>query len=68
MDLQLKVLLLAEIVDKVVKRECPAHRPQVPQREAPADLLRLMERCWDDVIDARPTFDVILKTVKSLTQ
>ena len=59
---------MSEILDKVVKRESPPHRPKVPQREAPSELLKLMERCWDDVIEVRPTFDVILKSVKSLTQ
>ena len=59
---------MPEIVDRVVKRESPPHRPRVPQREAPAEILKLMERCWDDVAEVRPTFDVILKSVKYLTQ
>ncbi|XP_070200870.1 atrial natriuretic peptide receptor 2-like [Littorina saxatilis] len=66
-DTQRGLLSVTEILDKVMKRENPPHRPKVPQREAPAQLNSLMDRCWSDVADLRPTFDVILKSLKSLT-
>lgn len=58
----------SEILDKVIKRDSPPHRPMVPANEAPAELRHLMKRCWDDVSEARPNFDLVLKMMKDLSQ
>jgi hypothetical protein len=58
----------SEILDKVINRDGPPHRPMVPSSEAPAGVRHLMTRCWDEMSDARPSFDIIVKGMKDLTQ
>lgn len=37
----------------------PPFRPFVGERDCPPDLLELMEKCWNDIPDERPTFGSI---------
>ncbi|XP_055547938.1 atrial natriuretic peptide receptor 1 isoform X1 [Wyeomyia smithii] len=52
------------IVERVVGHEDPPFRPFVGQRDCPPDLLDLMEKCWSDSPDDRPTFVQIRAAVK----
>ncbi|XP_035776449.1 atrial natriuretic peptide receptor 1-like isoform X2 [Anopheles albimanus] len=52
------------IVDRVALHESPPFRPFVGQRDCPPDLLDLMEKCWSDSPDDRPTFSGIRSTVR----
>ena len=61
-------LSFSDMLDKVLDHETPPHRPSVPLTDAPLQVHTLMTQCWDDVSECRPTFDVITKTMKSLSQ
>ncbi|XP_055641677.1 atrial natriuretic peptide receptor 1 isoform X2 [Toxorhynchites rutilus septentrionalis] len=52
------------IVERVANHEGPPFRPFVDQRDCPPDLHDLMEKCWADSPDDRPTFAQIRSTVK----
>lgn len=52
------------ILERVELHENPPFRPFVGQRECPSDVLELMEKCWADNPDDRPTFTSIRATVR----
>ncbi|KFB35740.1 AGAP008691-PA-like protein [Anopheles sinensis] len=52
------------IVERVALHESPPFRPFVGQRDCPPDLLDLMEKCWSDSPDDRPTFSSIRSSVR----
>ncbi|XP_061514003.1 receptor-type guanylate cyclase gcy-28 isoform X2 [Anopheles gambiae] len=52
------------IVERVALHESPPFRPFVGQRDCPPDLLDLMEKCWSDSPDDRPTFSGIRSSVR----
>ncbi|XP_052866274.1 atrial natriuretic peptide receptor 1 [Anopheles cruzii] len=52
------------IVERVGQHESPPFRPFVGQRDCPPDLLDLMEKCWSDSPDSRPTFSGIRSSVR----
>ena len=56
----------AAIIERVAAKESPPFRPFVGQRDCPPDLLDLMEKCWSDNIDDRPTFTSIRTTVRGI--
>lgn len=45
-------------------RENPPFRPAIGRRDCPEDLIELMERCWSDNPDDRPTFETIRGIVR----
>nr|XP_029730687.1 atrial natriuretic peptide receptor 1-like isoform X2 [Aedes albopictus] len=53
-----------QIAERVAAHESPPFRPFVGQRDCPPDLLDLMEKCWSDSPDDRPSFIQIKSTVK----
>ncbi|GJQ80786.1 hypothetical protein Trydic_g9377 [Trypoxylus dichotomus] len=53
-----------EIISRVAAREIPPFRPTVGRTDCPEDLLGLMERCWSDNPEERPTFESIRGTVR----
>ncbi|EAT36610.1 AAEL011318-PA, partial [Aedes aegypti] len=53
-----------ETARQVAAHESPPFRPFVGQRDCPPDLLDLMEKCWSDSPDDRPSFIQIKSTVK----
>lgn len=44
------------IIERLIAGEDPPFRPLVGERECPPDLLDLMEKCWAENADDRPTF------------
>ncbi|XP_075215398.1 atrial natriuretic peptide receptor 1 [Lycorma delicatula] len=50
---------IQEIVERVQAKENPPFRPDISGRDCPDDLLDLMERCWTDSPEERPSFEVI---------
>lgn len=57
----------AEVVLRVQARECPPLRPVVSAgRDCPEALLDLMERCWEDGVDDRPSFETIRGEVRRI--
>lgn len=55
-----------EIIARVASRENPPFRPAIQVRDCPEDLINLMENCWSDNPDDRPTFEVIKDTVRTI--
>lgn len=59
--------LCAEVVARVRARESPPLRPVVSAgRDCPEALLDLMERCWADASDDRPSFENIRSEVRRI--
>jgi atrial natriuretic peptide receptor A len=56
----------AEIIARVAARETPPFRPVVGTRDCPEELMELMERCWADGPDDRPTFDTIRSIIRCI--
>lgn len=54
---------IPSILDRVAAHENPPFRPVVGERDCPPDLLDLMEKCWSDNIDERPSFANIRSSV-----
>jgi atrial natriuretic peptide receptor A len=52
-----------QILDRVAAHEYPPFRPFVGERDCPPDLMDLMEKCWSDNPDERPTFANIRSTI-----
>ncbi|XP_065206670.1 atrial natriuretic peptide receptor 1 isoform X2 [Planococcus citri] len=61
-------LTTEEILDLVEKQTNPAFRPDVSGYDCPEDLLELMNKCWADNFEERPSFenirDLIRRTMK----
>lgn len=55
-----------QIVNRVAASETPPFRPEVAQKECPADILSLMEKCWNEVPEERPTFHVVRGTIRGI--
>lgn len=51
------------ILERVAAHENPPFRPFVGDRDCPPDLLELMEKCWSDCADERPSFSCVRSTV-----
>lgn len=58
---------VAEVVSRVKAHESPPLRPVVSAgRDCPEALLDLMERCWADSPDDRPSFENIRGEVRRI--
>ncbi|KAK0163436.1 hypothetical protein PV327_007117 [Microctonus hyperodae] len=55
-----------EIVNRVSGGETPYFRPEVQPRDCPPDILALMEKCWSEAIEDRPTFQTIRGTIRGI--
>lgn len=55
-----------DILHHVEARENPPFRPDVSGRDCPDDLLELMERCWADIPDERPSFEIIRGIIRRI--
>lgn len=55
-----------QIVNRVAASESPPFRPEVAQKECPADILSLMEKCWNEVPEERPTFHAVRGTIRGI--
>jgi len=59
--------LFTEVVGRVAAREMPPFRPAVAARDGQEeDLKELMERCWADVPDERPSFEAVRTVIRRL--
>lgn len=56
-------MTIPAILDRVAAHETPPFRPVVGERDCPPDLLDLMEKCWNESPDDRPSFGNIRTTV-----
>lgn len=55
------------MVARVAAREMPPFRPAVAARDGQEeDLKELMERCWADVPDERPSFEAVRTVIRRL--
>lgn len=54
-----------EIIDRL-KKPPPVYRPVVPPEYAPPECLQLMQQCWAESAEQRPTFDEIFNQVRTL--
>lgn len=54
------------ILDRVMANEQPPFRPSIDDRDCPPDLVELMEKCWCDTPDERPSFPQIRSTVGTI--
>ncbi|XP_070492916.1 atrial natriuretic peptide receptor 1 isoform X2 [Chironomus tepperi] len=59
-------MTLTQIIDRVAAHDNPPFRPLVGERDCPSDLLELMEKCWNDNPDERPSFGNIRTTVSCI--
>jgi len=59
-------MTLTQIIDRVAAHDNPPFRPLVGERDCPSDLLELMEKCWNDNPDERPSFANIRTTVSCI--
>jgi atrial natriuretic peptide receptor A len=55
-----------EIIARVAARENPPFRPVVGTRDCPEELTELLERCWSDNPEDRPTFEMIRSTIRNI--
>lgn len=57
----------ADVVARVAAREMPPFRPAVAARDGQEeDLKELMERCWADLPDERPSFEAVRTVIRRL--
>lgn len=54
------------IIKRVLAQEKPPFRPCLAGHDYPPDLLELMEKCWADNPDERPTFSSIRSTIRDI--
>ncbi|XP_012166238.1 atrial natriuretic peptide receptor 1 [Bombus terrestris] len=55
-----------EIVGRVAASETPSFRPEVTPKDCPPDILSLMEKCWNEIPEERPTFHAIRETIRGI--
>ncbi|PBC26770.1 Atrial natriuretic peptide receptor [Apis cerana cerana] len=55
-----------EIVSRVAASETPPFRPEVAPKDCPPDILSLMEKCWNEIPEERPTFHAIRETIRGI--
>ncbi|KYN34878.1 Atrial natriuretic peptide receptor 1 [Trachymyrmex septentrionalis] len=55
-----------EIVNRVSASENPPLRPEVTPKDCPPDILSLMEKCWHEVPDERPSFHTIRGIIRGI--
>ncbi|XP_046529995.1 retinal guanylyl cyclase 2 [Equus asinus] len=56
-----------EIIDRL-KKPPPVYRPVVPPEYAPPECLQLMQQCWAESAEQRPTFDEIFNQFKTFNK
>ncbi|XP_026810639.1 atrial natriuretic peptide receptor 1-like [Rhopalosiphum maidis] len=61
-------LTTQEILEKVELREEPYFRPDISGHDCPEPLSELIQRCWNDVPEERPGFDIMRSIVRQITR
>ncbi|CAL1543500.1 unnamed protein product, partial [Lymnaea stagnalis] len=58
-------------VDEIIRRVCsdtnPPFRPEVQDASVQDSYIALMERCWSQVPELRPPFDIVLKVINTFS-
>lgn len=62
------LILKLEILERVEKREEPYFRPDISGHDCPEPLSELIQRCWNDVPEERPGFDIMRSIVRQITR
>jgi len=57
-----------EILERVGLREEPYFRPDISGHDCPEPLSELIQRCWNDVPEERPGFDIMRSIVRQITR
>jgi atrial natriuretic peptide receptor A len=55
-----------QILERVAAHENPSFRPIIGERDCPPDLLDLIQKCWADNPDERPSFANIRTIVSGM--
>jgi hypothetical protein len=64
---KLAINFCTDVVARVAAREMPPFRPAVAARDGQEeDLKELMERCWADLPDERPSFEAVRTVIRRL--
>jgi len=62
-----KLIIMITFIPKIVSRvsasENPPLRPEVDPKDCPPDILSLMEKCWHEIPEERPSFHTIRGTI-----
>lgn len=58
--------LPSEILKRVQEREFPPFRPDVSGADCPHDIKLLMDKCWLDSPEDRPTFETIKSDIRTI--
>ena len=58
-------LMYPEIIDLVKTSQSPLYRPRVGDATCPSYMVALMEKCWQEVADDRPTFADVKSDLKA---
>jgi hypothetical protein len=61
-------IMTVEILEKVELREEPYFRPDISGHDCPEPLSELIQRCWNDVPEERPGFDIMRSIVRQITR
>ncbi len=56
----------ADIIQKVKNRECPPYRPVIPTDACNENWRKLIQSCWSEDPEQRPTFEQILYSINSI--
>lgn len=60
--------MMVEILERVGLREEPYFRPDISGHDCPEPLSELIQRCWNDVPEERPGFDIMRSIVRQITR
>ncbi|RZF32953.1 hypothetical protein LSTR_LSTR000823 [Laodelphax striatellus] len=58
-----QIFTIQQILDRIKANDNPPFRPDVSGRDCPNELLELMERCWPNNPEERPSFEVIRSVI-----
>ncbi|XP_046661172.1 atrial natriuretic peptide receptor 1 isoform X2 [Homalodisca vitripennis] len=65
-ELARQTLSIQEILHRVESYATPPFRPDLSDRDCPDDLMGLMERCWADNPDERPSFEIVRGIIRKI--
>jgi len=65
-NLIIVISFIPKIVNRVSASENPPLRPEVDPKDCPPDILSLMEKCWHEIPEERPSFHTIRGTIAGI--
>ncbi|XP_054710522.1 atrial natriuretic peptide receptor 2-like [Uloborus diversus] len=63
-----RLMTVAEILERIRNRESPVFRPKVPKETCSADLMSLMQSCWEEDPDERPDVNQIKAEMRHINR